>query len=103
MTANRLQAVLDRAVVTHEPPRKSRAPASAPRPKARPTGRTASKARARSQEPGTVLVGAHLPPAYLRQLRLLAAEDGVTSNALIREALDLLFVKKGRERIGRRA
>lgn len=101
MTANRLQAVLDRAASNHEPPKKSKAMAPAARPKARPTGRTASKARA--QEPATVLVGAHLPPAYLRQLRLLAAEDGVTSNALIREALDLLFVKKGRERIGRRA
>lgn len=97
MTANRLQAVLDRAADGHEPHRK---PRPAPRTKARATARKVARGRT-TEEAGTVLVGAHLPPTYLRQLRLLTAEDGVTSNALIREALDLLFVKKGRARIGK--
>lgn len=96
MATNRLQAVLDRAAGSHEPPRK---PKSASRPAALRT--TSARRKVMPQEAATVLVGAHLPPAYLRQLRLLAAEEGVTSNALIREALDLLFVKKGRERIRR--
>lgn len=47
----------------------------------------------------TVLVGAHLPPAYNKQLRLIAAEEDVQVNMLVREALDLLFVKKGKARI----
>ncbi len=95
MAINRLQAVLDRAGRTKPEPKKSKASV----PKQRPPGRNGKPIVAK--EPGTVLVGAHLPPSYLRQLRLLAAEDGITSNTLIREALDLLFVKKGRDRIRR--
>ena len=97
MTANRLQAMLDRAVNRPEPA-KSKA-GKQPMPAATSAGRQPSQSR--SPEPGTVLVGAHLAPAYNRQLRMLAAEEGVTSNTLIREALDLLFVKKGRDRIRR--
>jgi hypothetical protein len=92
MAINRLQAVLDRAAESEGASRRKDQTASNRQPVARSTSIKAS-------DPSTVLVGAHLPPPYLRQLRLLAAEEGVTSNALIREALDLLFVKKGCERI----
>lgn len=47
----------------------------------------------------TVLVGGHFPPAVLKQLRLIAAEEDTTNQALIAEALDLLFIKKGKDRI----
>ena len=97
MTANRLQAMLDRAV-SHPEPAKIKT-SKKPQPKMASPGRQPGQSR--SPESGTVLVGAHLPPAYNRQLRMLAAEEGVTSNTLIREALDLLFVKKGRDRIRR--
>jgi len=48
---------------------------------------------------GTVQVAAHLPPEYAKQLRMLAAEDDTTNQALIQEALELLFLKKGKETI----
>lgn len=79
MKPNRLQAVLDRVSTPASTVLRPDAPKPAVPPKIK-----------------TVLVGAHLDPAYLKQLRILAAEEGTTSNALIREALDLLFVKKGK-------
>lgn len=48
---------------------------------------------------GTVLVGGHFPPDVKQQLRILAAEENTTSQALIEEALDLLFIKKGKAAI----
>lgn len=84
MTTNRLQAFLDKASAEPVP--------LAPAP-ARTKRRTVSEAKP------TVLIGAHLPPAYHKQLRLIAAEEGCQVNNLIREALDLLFVKKGKARI----
>lgn len=101
MTANRLQAVLDRAARSSDSARRAKPPSRSARPQARSRARTPAKAKV--LDTGTVLVGAHLPPSYLRQLRLLAAEEGVTSNTLIREALDLLFVKKGRDKIRKKA
>ncbi len=47
----------------------------------------------------TVQVAAHLSPAYAKQLRILAAEDDTTNQALIQEALDLLFLKKGKQHV----
>ena len=62
----------------------------------------AKKGRARKAKPReTVLVGGHFPPAVLKQLRIIAAEEGTTNQALLEEALDLLFVKKGRTKIER--
>jgi hypothetical protein len=36
-----------------------------------------------------------------KHLKILAAEEGTSVQALLEEALDLLFVKKGREHIER--
>ena len=47
----------------------------------------------------TVLVGGHFPSSVSRQLRMIAAEEGTTNQALLAEALDLLFTKKGKEKI----
>ncbi|MFV1678006.1 ribbon-helix-helix domain-containing protein [Phaeobacter sp. JH20_32] len=58
------------------------------------------KGRARKSKPReTVLVGGHFPPAVLKQLRIIAAEEGTTNQALLEEALNLLFVKKGKVKI----
>lgn len=58
------------------------------------------KGRARKAKPKeTVLVGGHFAPAVLKQLRIIAAEEGTTNQALLEEALDLLFVKKGKRKI----
>lgn len=94
MTNNRLQAVLDHAArqASTAPPPRTAEPAK-PRRKAAVV-EDKEKGRAR-----TILVGAHLPPQYNKQLRLLAAEEETQVNTLIREALDLLFIKKGKGRI----
>lgn len=60
----------------------------------------AKKGRGRKSKPReTVLVGGHFPPAVLKQLRIIAAEEGTTNQALLEEALDLLFLKKGKVKI----
>src|SRR3546814_6572881 len=48
---------------------------------------------------GTKLIGGHFPPEVSTQLRIIAAEEGTTVQSLLGEALDDLFVKKGRGRI----
>lgn len=53
----------------------------------------------KSKSRQTVLVGGHFPPAVLKQLRIIAAEEETTNQALLEEALNLLFVKKGRGKI----
>ena len=80
-----LQAVLERqkAQETPRPPPQ----AHAPQPKRKP-----------SRE-ATTLIGGHFSPDVARQLAIIAAEEGSTKQALLTEALDLLFVKKGKSKI----
>ena len=87
---NSLQAMLDRAKASGET-----APvlASAIEPVDSPR-----KAPAGGRQ-GTKLIGGHFPPEVSTQLRILAAEEGTTVQKLLGEALDDLFVKKGRNRI----
>jgi len=84
--ANSLQAALDGSAV-------EAAPKSV---RTKPVAKT--KAKKPSRE-GTVLVGAHFSPDVQKQLRMLAAEEGTTNRALIAEALNLLFRKKGKDAI----
>lgn len=88
-TANALQAVLDRqsAFTEPEPPKRPAAPSLAP-----------AAARRPSRE-GKRLIGGHFPPNVAKQLKVLAAEEGTSVQALLEEALDLLFVKKGKGRV----
>ena len=92
---NALQAVLDRAKSSAEPPVRP-APA-VEQPKGKATPKTASGARQ-----GTKLIGGHFAPEVSTQLRILAAEERTTVQSLLAEALDDLFVKKGRARVIRR-
>lgn len=96
MSGNSLQAVLSRAKVAQEieaPAKpagkaiKAKAPANEARPAPKP-GRAATK-----------LIGGHFAPEVSTQLRIIAAEDGTTIQSLLAEALDDLFVKKGKARI----
>jgi len=48
----------------------------------------------------TRLIAGHFDPKVARQLRIIAAEEDRTIQALLEEALDLLFVKKGKAHIG---
>ena len=49
----------------------------------------------RPSREGRRLIAGHFDPKVAKQLRLLAAEGDTTVQALLEEALDLLFVKKG--------
>lgn len=80
---SRLQAALDG--VTDEPSK------AQPQP-------TTAKATKRSREK-TVLIGGHFAPEVQKQLRMIAAEEGTTNQALLAEALNLLFRKKGKDAI----
>lgn len=87
---NALQAVLDRAKASGDPAPSPATPAEAPAAKA-----------AQGSRRGTKLIGGHFPPEVSTQLRILAAEEGTTVQSLLAEALDDLFVKKGRSRVTR--
>ena len=89
---NALQAVLDRqARETNEEP----APAKPER--AREAAPAAPEPKfSRPSRMGRKLVAGHFDPKVAKQLKLLAAEEETTIQALLEEALDLLFVKKGK-------
>ena len=59
----------------------------------------APKAARKPSREKTVLIGGHFPPEVQRQLRMIAAEEGTTNQALLAEALNLLFRKKGKDMI----
>lgn len=87
---NALQAVLDRAKAGGDPAPSPATPAEAPAARAALGGRQ-----------GTKLIGGHFAPEVSTQLRILAAEEGTTVQRLLAEALDDLFVKRGRSRVAR--
>ena len=87
---NTLQAMLDRAKAGGETPA---APA--------PIGEATPARSASGGRQGTKLIGGHFAPEVSTQLRILAAEEGTTVQSLLAEALDDLFVKKGRGRVSR--
>ncbi len=89
---NSLQAVLDRQAAT--PPVEELV---APDKKV-PPPRSESKAEKffRPSREGRKLIAGHFPPKTAKQLKILAAEEETTVQALLEEALELLFVKKGR-------
>ncbi|MBX9665895.1 ribbon-helix-helix domain-containing protein [Novosphingobium sp.] len=87
---NTLQAMLDRAKVGDDTPATPTLSATPPPAKPAQAGRQ-----------GTKLIGGHFAPEVSTQLRILAAEEGTTVQNLLGEALDDLFVKKGRTRVAR--
>jgi hypothetical protein len=88
-----LQAVLDRQAAAPA----AEVPPATPRKKAaaRTPPPEAEKYFRQSRE-GRKLIAGHFPPKTAKQLKILAAEEDTTVQALLEEALDLLFVKKGR-------
>ena len=82
---NPLQAVLDRQI-----PKEIPAPAEpAPSP---------TKFH-RPVRDGRRFMGGHFEPHVLKQMKWLAVEEDTTTQKLLEEAIDLLFVKKGRGKI----
>ena len=53
----------------------------------------------RPSRDGQKLIAGHFAPKVAKQLKLLAVEEDTTVQALLEQALDLLFVKKGKERV----
>lgn len=93
-SANALQAVLDRQ--TREPDRQVAHPSEPPSPDKPVSSRGISLTRE-----GKKLIAGHFNPSVAKQLKLLAAEEETSVQSLLEEALDLLFVKKGRGKIVR--
>lgn len=95
---NSLQAVLERQA--RELPETPTAPSSAPpaRKRAEKQEPNAEKFHRASRE-GKRLIAGHFRPGLAKQLKLLAAEEETTIQALLEEAIGLLLVKKGRKGI----
>lgn len=89
---NSLQAMLDRAKVGSD-----LVPDTEPEVKLEDGPR---KLRSNGRR-GKKLIGGHFSPEVSTQLRIIAAEEGTTIQSLLGEALNDLFVKKGKERIVR--
>jgi hypothetical protein len=85
---NSLQAVLAREAA-HEPATPALAPKQEP----------SSEKFYRPSRDGRRFLGGHFDPKVVRQMKMLAAEEDTTTQALLEEALDMLFIKKGRGRI----
>ncbi len=64
----------------------------APNAKARQPKKTGARA-------GTRQIAGHFPDATLKALKHLMAEEGMTLQALLDEAIDDLLVKKGRAKL----
>ena len=67
-----------------------------PTPKAKPK---AARGKKKIETGETVLIGGHFSPQVRKQLRSIAAEEDTTNQALLAEALNMLFRKKGKELI----
>lgn len=93
---NAMQAVLDRAAQQAPPPPPEPARAAAPAPERRTEAAPARVAFDRPSRRNTKLIGGHFSPALAKQLRLLAAEEDTTIQALLEEAIQLLLAKKAR-------
>jgi hypothetical protein len=74
--------------------RRAAAPANMTQPE--PTAARAGSAGSRS---GRVLVGGHFASEVQRALRILAAEEGTTVQALLAEGINTVFAKRGKPEI----
>lgn len=96
---NSLQAVLERQAASSPPPAPAQ-PAVPPVAELDPPPPTAKSERFyRPSRDGRRFLGGHFDPKVVRQMKMLAAEEDTTTQALLEEALDLLFLKKGRGKI----
>lgn len=96
--ANSLQAVLERQASNNAGG--ATAATSAPAAESAPAPRAARPEKFhRPSRNGRRFLGGHFAPNVVRQMKMLAAEEDTTTQALLEEALDLLFIKKGRGKI----
>lgn len=81
-----MQAVLDRQIAKETPPAPVE-PSLAPEKFHRPV------------RDGRRFIGGHFEPNVLKQMKWLAVEEDTTTQKLLEEAIDLLFIKKGKGKI----
>lgn len=93
---NSLQAVLERQARPAAP--QPQAASVVPPPTAKDTDQPLATGGKffRPSRNGQKLIAGHFDPKVAKQLKLLAAEEETTVQALLGEALDLLFLKKGK-------
>ena len=100
---NAMQAVLDRAAKA-DVAESSQSASDVPVPVVPKASSTDKEERERAYDRpsrrNTRLIGGHFRPEVARQLRMLAAEEDTTIQALLAEAIDLLLTKKAKSRIG---
>jgi hypothetical protein len=84
---NPLQAVLDRQL-----------PKEVPAPVPAESSPTPAKFH-RPVRDGRRFMGGHFEPNVLKQMKWLAVEEDTTTQKLLEEAIDLLFIKKGRGKL----
>jgi hypothetical protein len=84
---NPLQAVLDRQLPKEAPVPVPAEPSPAPTKFHRPV------------RDGRRFMGGHFEPNVLKQMKWLAVEEDTTTQKLLEEAIDLLFIKKGKGKI----
>ena len=101
---NALQAVLDSAArddLTPTPPASVEGRSGKPRTIKAAAKTVASEPKKfhRPSRDNRRFIGGHFHPNVAKQLRMLAAEDDTTVQALLEEALNLLLVKKGKGKI----
>ena len=92
---NAMQAALDRAAQAAPPPVAPRHPERPPKA----VDEQPPRLFERPSRQNTRLIGGHFPPELGRQLRIIAAEEDTTVQALLEEAIDLLLAKKARDRV----
>ena len=91
--ASALLAAVSKAAAPEPTPAVREVPESPPENQA---GAKEPRKFARPSRNGTKFVAGHFHPSVARQVRMLAVEEDTTVQALLAEALDLLFVKKNR-------
>ncbi len=92
---NSLQAVLERQAHTPPPSPTTHHPARAAETATEP----GPPKFYRPSREGKRLIAGHFDPKVAKQLKLLAVEEDTSVQALLEEALDLLFVKKGKTKV----
>jgi hypothetical protein len=102
---NSLQAILDREAAAGPSDPSTEAPPTAAKKRSVTVKTEPLHAQVeptkfhRPSRDGRRFMGGHFSPEVLKQMKLLAVEEDTTTQALLEEALNLLFVKKGKGRI----
>ncbi len=79
--------------------RRAAAPANMALPEPAPAPGRPTRAGSAGSRSGRVLVGGHFASEVQRALRIIAAEEGTTVQALLAEGINTVFAKRGKPEI----